>query len=695
MRVDVYTRHDAFIKSISSGELIGFVHTDELNGSDSVEITTTFRLCEGYRLIWKDRLGRVHEHVCQDPKAMRAGSGVVYTDTALNSICELMGDYIDDKRPYGYSFRRALEVCLEPTRWQVGTVDQSGTVSDGLTFYHTDCRSALNAILECGGELETDISVASSGTITRKVGIRQHRGETGGHRRFEYGKDLTSISRTEHWGAITACYGYGKGLETESGGYGRKLTFGDINGGRDYVADSDALKAYGRPDGKGGYAHVFGKYENSQCEDAQQLKGETQAYLDAHKEPGVTYEANVVDLVAMGRAWEGVGVGDDVQIVDACFEPVLRCEGRVSKLVTDLLGETCEVTLGNVTETLSDIWERQQGQIDSLSRNSSNWDVAATTPGAYLQQIIDGLNEQFNTQGMSYCFTSFEQGTIWSSVPLDENGRPTKTGGSAIQICSQGFRIASGTKSDGSYNWRTFGTGDGFTADEITAGTIRGGSNMWNLDTGDLSFKQGSITINGPSSTQVRISASDGFKVYQNGSFIGGIEVVGGKAHLRAARAGTASSLYVTTGQTQQGNPGASFVNSYGNYLDVEALRAEDDSTGKTTGAGMACFNRPWMNASTYYNHLWLHPPIYDDTYLQVPPEQLYIGSSGNKAGTARHVTLQLADNRGLFINDSQVLLRFDATHWVKVDAGGVQCRCGSNGFGWLNGKFVENLVWG
>lgn len=562
MRVDVYTRHDAFIRTVAGADLLGFVHTDELNGSDSVEITTTFRLCEGYRLIWKDRLGKVHEHVCQDPEALRSDSGVVYRDTALNSICELMGDYIDDRRPYGYSFRRALEVCLEPTRWKVGTVDKTGTVSDGLTFYHTDCRTALNAILECGGELETEISVASNGAITRKVSILQHRGETGGHRRFEYGKDLTSISRTEHWGAITACYGYGKGLETDNGGYGRKLTFGDVNGGKDYVEDATALKTYGRPDGNGGFAHVFGKYENSQCEDASQLKSETKAYLDEHKEPGVTYEASVVDLVAMGRTWEGVQVGDDVQIVDTCFDPVLRCEGRVSKLVTDLLGSECDVTLGNVTETLADIWERQQGQISGLVDKSSSWDVAASTPGAYLQQLIDGLNEQFNTMGMSYCFTSFEQGTIWSSVPLDANGKPTKTGGSAIQICSQGFRIASGTKSDGSYDWRTFGTGKGFTADEITTGTLNAdliragtiqdvrGRNSWNLETGQLTTngivaksadvsgkitattgKIGGFNINFYSiSNDVMTLASNGLRLERNGKEIGLIGTNGLKA---------------------------------------------------------------------------------------------------------------------------------------------------------------------
>lgn len=520
MRVDVYTRHDAFLRSVGGDELLGFVHSDELNGSDSVTITTTFRLCEGYRLVWRDRLGKVHEHVCQDPKAFRDEGCVLYTDTALNSICELMGDYIDDRRPYGYSFARALEVCLEPTRWGVGTVDQPGAVSDGLTFYHTDCRSALNAILECGGELETDISVAPSGAITRKVSILRHRGETGGHRRFEYGKDLTSITRTEHWGAITACYGYGRGLETDSGGYGRKLTFGDVNGGRDYVEDLDALKVYGRPDGKGGFAHVFGKYENSSCEDAGQLKSETQAYLDAHKEPGVTYEAAVVDLVAMGRAWEGVGVGDDVQIVDTCFDPPLRCEGRVSKLETDMLGLTCKVTLGNVTETLADVWERQQEQISGLQNMSGNWDVAASTPGSYLQQVVDGLNEQFNMAGMSYCHTSFEHGTVWSSVPLDADGSPTGPG-SAIQICSKGFRIAGGLKADGSFDWRTFGTGEGFVADFITAGTLIAslikagtlsdskGLNYWDMDTGEFSLSS-AARVGGKTVNEIADAAVEG-----------------------------------------------------------------------------------------------------------------------------------------------------------------------------------------
>lgn len=503
MRIDVYTWQDAYVSTIGPDELLALTHTDELNGEDSVDIATTFALKQGYRLVWADRLGEVHEHVCQDPKGLHAGGETVYTDTAINSICETYGDYIEDKRPYGYGFLQALNVCLGPTRWTAGTVDQTGTVDKGLPFYHTSAREALQSILKCGGELETEITVSGGRVTSRKVGIRSHRGAKGGHRRFTYTKDLTSVSRTEHYGAITACYGYGKGIETDTGGYGRKLTFGDINNGKNYVEDATALKLYGRPDGMGGHAHVFGQYENPNCEDAATLLAETRAYFDSRKEPGVTYEADAVDLMQFGRDWEGVAVGDDVQIVDTCFSPALRCEGRVTKLVTDELGGSMRVTLGNVTETITDMLLAQQQKVSSLSKRSSSWDVAASTPPSYLQQVVDAMNTQFNMSGSSYTFTSFEQGTIYASVPMDANGRSTTGKGSAMQLCSQGFRIASGCKADGSWDWRTFGTGTGFTADLITVGTLMGdlikagtiqdrsGKNYWNLDESELHIGPG------------------------------------------------------------------------------------------------------------------------------------------------------------------------------------------------------------
>lgn len=45
-------------------------------------------------------------------------------------------------------------------------------------------------------------------------------------------------------------------------------------------------------------------------------------------------------------------------------------------------------------------------------------------------------------------------------------------GKSAMMLCGEGFMIAYGKNDDGSWNWRTFGTGEGFTADAIITGYL-------------------------------------------------------------------------------------------------------------------------------------------------------------------------------------------------------------------------------
>lgn len=282
----------------------------------------------------------------------------------------------------------------------------------------------------------------------------------------------------------------------------------------------------------------------------------------------------------------------------------------------------------------------------------------------------------------------------------------------AIQIKGAGFRIANAKKSNGEWNWRTFGTGAGFTADLITAGKIVGGANIWNLSTGDLQFKQGGITAENGShwnldsgefqtvfvlnanagsyrgtnytrytesviavemsettafgiykGTRYRYAYDDGNVTYSavtGKSFIGGLTVNGSSVYLRATRAGTSDSLYITTGTTQAGNPGASIVNSHGNYCDIEALRAVDDTSGRTTGVGMACFDKPFIQASTYYNQVWLYPPMYSQTYLQQPATQLYL-----KNGT--RALLQMNDTNA--IDMSGGVLEEKASGYISLKA--------------------------
>lgn len=522
MKIEVLDRHGESVGTIRKRDLFVFVHTDELNGEDSVSISTLFPLAQGYRLLWKDKEDNYHEHVCQNPKVTRELGTPIYSDVAINSICELFGDIIEECDASNRSVKDVFQEVMRNTRFNADITDTDAKFTANTDFSHKSAREVLNVCMNAAQkELITTIEVNERGVGERKLALIDKRGNQGGHRRFTYGKDLLKVERTEHAGVITACYGYGKELEpkkeerirtkagdpvsyegSEKPPKRKKLTFSSVNDGKPYVVDEDALKAYGLSSDKdSARRNIFGVYENSNISDPAELKRATLEYLHAHSKPQVSYSVDVVDLASYGREWEGVGVGDAVDIVDTCFNPVLRVHGRVTKIVRNYIDKTANVTLGNIALTLTDIYAYQQKQLQQLDTKVNNLDTFSPANDDHLKRLIDNLNRKFNANGASYYHIDFATGSTWSSVPMDVNGTPLKEGGWAINISSLGFRIAKNRNPDGSWNWRTFGTGEGLTADLITSGTLDAnliragviedsqGENSWNLATGKLKTK--------------------------------------------------------------------------------------------------------------------------------------------------------------------------------------------------------------
>lgn len=522
MKIEVLDRHGESVGTIRKRDLFVFVHTDELNGEDSVSISTLFPLAQGYRLLWKDKEDNYHEHVCQNPKVTRELGTPIYSDVAINSICELFGDIIEECDASNRSVKDVFQEVMRNTRFNADITDTDAKFTANTDFSHKSAREVLNVCMNAAQkELITTIEVNERGVGERKLALIDKRGNQGGHRRFTYGKDLLKVERTEHAGVITACYGYGKELEpkkeerirtkagdpvsyegSEKPPKRKKLTFSSVNDGKPYVVDEDALKAYGLSSNKdSARRNIFGVYENSNISDPSELKRATLEYLHAHSKPQVSYSVDVVDLASYGREWEGVGVGDSVDIVDTCFSPTLRCRGRVTKIVRNYIDKTANVTLGNIAQTLTDIYTYQQKQLQQLDTKVNNLDTFSPANDDHLKRLIDNLNRKFNANGASYYHIDFATGSTWSSVPMDVNGTPLKEGGWAINISSLGFRIAKNRNPDGSWNWRTFGTGEGLTADLITSGTLDAnliragviedsqGENSWNLATGKLKTK--------------------------------------------------------------------------------------------------------------------------------------------------------------------------------------------------------------
>ncbi len=489
MRFTVFDRWGRQTGVVS--EVIEAVHKDEVNGEDSLTLVVPgTTLAKGQRIVWRDKWGEFHEHVVNEVSDVHA-DGKLYSNVYCeNSAAELYTDYVDDLRPYDTTASEGLRKALSTSRWEVGRVDVEGIASAGL--YHLSAREAVAEVQKAwGGELSTTIEVSGAYVSARKVNLTTRRGG-GTCRRFEWSRDMASIERTVSADdVVTALYGYGKGLEctdadgNKTGGFSRKLTFSSVNGGKDYVSDEQAKTKWGLPDGKGGVKHAFGKAEFSNCEDPVELKRLTLEELAKRSKPRVSYKANVIDLASAGFDHDDARAGDSVAIVDHGLQE--RLEGRVLCTERRLVdGSATTITLGNVARSIGSVIGGQAADLDWIKNHAPSWDGAATISDSYINGVIGSMNSAMNASG-GYTYYEPGEGVITYDKPKDQN--PTM----AIQIKGGGFRIANSRKSNGEWDWRTFGTGDGFTADEITAGTIKGGSNYWNLGTGDLLFKQGKI----------------------------------------------------------------------------------------------------------------------------------------------------------------------------------------------------------
>ena len=519
-----FTRFNRWGDNLGRLTVSAATHTDALDGTDELNITCAEDLVKGDRVVWIDLQGVCHEHIVDTIDRVHDDDGAPETQaTCINSINETWDDWLDDKRPSG-SVSVALTSILADTRWEVGTCDQGGTAS--RTFYHISVREGIAELLETwGGELETTIVHNGAGIVARRVNIRALRGNQSSAKRFTWTKDLVSVKRSmASDNPKTRVYGYGKGVKTEGGGYGRRLTFGDINGGKDYVEDAEATEIWGHPDGEGGILPAVTSYVNEQCEDAAQLLQETKDYLKQVKEPKVTYTASVIDLYAFGRSWEGVGVGDDVAIIDKGFsEEGVRLHGRVSQIERDLLTGDATVTFGTLTDTMADMWQSVSNALKGNSQQNALYDAAAGTSVSWLQQLQAALNAQFNAVG-TYRVETFELGTIYSNVPIDAlNGLPLRStsGMWAVNLNGMGLRLASGLTSDGQWDWKTFLTGGMVTADLINAGTMRAdrvraglltdekGKNFWDLTTGEFSLSA-TATVGGDTVQSIADTAASG-----------------------------------------------------------------------------------------------------------------------------------------------------------------------------------------
>lgn len=501
-----FNRFGAYLGELTPMQATRTRNVDQC-GVDKVELILMDNGVDKYdRIVFCDSMGRTCEWIVMSSRESRAKSVPICTVNCYGSMQELSRHFMPTlRRGSKDTPEQALAKALEGTRWSVGQCDEG---SGEYSVYHQSSLASVKDIAEAYKmEVEPVIELSADGNsiAKRSVCLVKRLGRANTALRLDYGSGLSGIDRVlSADDVVTRLYCYGKGVQTTdddgnaTGGYSRKITFADINGGKEYIQDDSLLEVWGVPGPDGSLMHTEGIFEDGDCEDKATLLAEGRAALAERSKPIVSYEGTVEALGRAGFDASACDLGDNLQMVDTTFPKPLRLSGRVLEIVEDLLGDgsPSTVKVGNVIEGIVKRSDRVQQTIDRLTSSAGSWDSAATLGSAYLNGLIDGLNKVMNETG-GYTYIKPGKGLFVYDKPEDAN--PTM----CIQIGGGYFRIADGKNSDGTWNFRTLGNGHGLVADAIVSGTIsanlikagiikdKAGKNYWNLDASEVHLGPG------------------------------------------------------------------------------------------------------------------------------------------------------------------------------------------------------------
>lgn len=226
---------------------------------------------------------------------------------------------IEDKRVINDTALTALDKVVENTPYSTGIVENFE--NNNINFYFTSSLAGLNDIVDtykC--EFKTRVIINDLGIIQGKYIDLVHRLGNDTGLRFTYDINVNSIERTtsndNHFNVL---YGRGSSLETEDGGYSRKITFQDVAWatpdnpinkplGQKFIEDTESIKKYGR---------LEGLYENDKINNPEILLKKTYEKLQEVKDLNYSYVVDAEDL----RNFEGFEhykytFGDSIIVLD-------------------------------------------------------------------------------------------------------------------------------------------------------------------------------------------------------------------------------------------------------------------------------------------------------------------------------------------------------------------------------------------
>ena len=399
--------------------------------------------------------------------------------------------YVKDFRPTNRELVGVLTTILDGSRWQLGNVNIQRRYTGN--FYYVTRKEALSKLIEA-----TQIEIKprlefSRGKITgRYLDVFTRLGGRNG-KVFVHGRDLLTVSEKKSQGAIyTAVVGRGKGEETDTGGYGRRISFKDVEWrrtsgqpvdkpvGQEYVEIPAMTKLYGFEKGTKPRIKIVEFQDETDKEKLLRLSYE---WLEKNSRMQVEYSAKVLNV-------GNLELGDTVGI----FNPKLgiKYETRVFKVKRNLVNnKLTEFGIGDKVNT------SPFSRTIELAKEMKNFQDDTVY---WLEKIRERLSDKLiNEDGYNYDLKADNEykvpaGYYSFDKPIDQN--PTKV----VYMGAGKIAIADSKKPTGEWNWKTFLDGTGATLDLINTGVLRAGRiqsadgrSYWDLDTGEFHMEQSAI----------------------------------------------------------------------------------------------------------------------------------------------------------------------------------------------------------
>ena len=212
---------------------------------------------------------------------------------------------------------------------------------------------------------------------------------------IEFGSNLLDFTKTNRTEDIaTAIIPLGAELENEDNETKARLTIADVNDGRDYVYDQDAVNIYG---------WIFKTETWDDVTEASNLKSKAEAFLREKIKQSITIELSAIDLSLIDKSIDSFDLGDKIQIISEPHN--LNDYYLLEKQTIDLLKpENDKITLGYAYTTFTDTSASKNNKNDTLIKTvetiQSNYvtNTTVTSEVETLRSLIDQTSTAISSE---------------------------------------------------------------------------------------------------------------------------------------------------------------------------------------------------------------------------------------------------------------------------------------------------------